>query len=632
MRSTKRQLTLGLLAGLAGLGFATSSSAQTVPAAVVLNTALTLGFHAPNGNTPAKRRDGAGVMDTTVAFDQATGDVFAFWTNSVPWGGNTGLNTGMQAAMAITKMTATGLATPVVKMLPNQGKNAQRVFMRPNALLGKEFVAVVFADEDDGNQNGNPQSVIWVYDRQGNQLNITNAGDVGQKPTDPVNLISLFGNNDGQQQCPHSFCKLPDGADGTQSWIMGQQYNNQEARVMRVDILPDGNGGAQVKVPYIKTIVQNARHNRVQLACNPNGGVGSDNTIVATSVEADDQPYTYGVRAVLVDTNTGNKISSTLVAPSDSNAKLYMVQPTAQYISPGVVALEYQTTAPVRHFSVNDTNGHTGSGNESNLMTLKVPTTPGADFTVIQKAQGISPYGRHSEAFGLKYGPVGSEMTGVAAIGGASEGTGPGLIQVMPIRADGTFDPPDPMKTYQVSQFSDVAGLPARTKRDNDQSRGFIHGVYGIVNPSYQKTGGFMPEVATFNLSAVAGYANINTDNRESLTFALVPATWDPSVTTTPGVATPNVPPGPSPAAPSGTPATNPSAPSAGTGAGGQTGSSSGGTGGGVRAPGFGGSSASSGGCTTASVGHTSDLAGFATLGLGFALFGLRRRGNKKES
>ena len=42
---------------------------------------------------------------------------------------------------------------------------------------------IVFATENDGpNADGNPQASIWVYDRQGNQLHITNSGDNGQGP------------------------------------------------------------------------------------------------------------------------------------------------------------------------------------------------------------------------------------------------------------------------------------------------------------------------------------------------------------------------------------------------------------------------------------------------------------------
>jgi MYXO-CTERM domain-containing protein len=171
------------------------------------------------------------------------------------------------------------------------------------------------------------------------------------------------------------------------------------------------------------------------------------------------------------------------------------------------------------------------------------------------------------------------------------------------------------------------------TKRDPDQARGFIHTYSGLPNPGYQMKTGFMPEVKTFSISAVAGYTNPSTDNRESMTLALIPATWDPAVTTTPGTATSNVPPGPSPIAPKGTPITNPTTGTSTGGAQAPTGST-GGSGSTYHAPGLGAlSGASNGcGCTTAGSDQSSGLAGFGVLGLGFAALGLRRRNAKKES
>ncbi len=341
--------------------------------------------------------------------------------------------------------------------------------------------------------------------------------------------------------------------------------------------------------------------------------------------------------------------ASTHVINSTPNQKTYAVQPSIQYISDSVVAIESQISEAVRNGPGNG-NGHSGAPNLSYLTTLSVPAK-GGQFKVIQTAPRVAPYNRHAEAFGLQYGADGASMPAVGAISGASTGMSQGLLQVIPINADGTFTAePDPLKLYEVSKYSDVAGLPAMTKRDPDQARGFIHAYYGVANPGYRVSTGFMPEVKTFSISAVAGYTNPSTDNRESLTFALVPATWDPNVATTPGSATPNVPPGPSPTAPTGTPVTNPTAPSTGSGASstgsttsgtssGSTGSgdtgSSGGTGSpGYHAPGYtgGGATASSGcGCTTAGSDQTSGLGGFAALGLGFALFGLRRRSTSKK-
>jgi MYXO-CTERM domain-containing protein len=653
MLFTKRQLTLGILAGMGTLGAARPASAQsttsTPQSTVVLNTSTTLAYQAPNETDPTyvhKRCSGAGGMDTTVNFDPQTGELFAFFTMSTKWGGTTGLNTGMQAGLLTSKITTTGLTTPQLKTLALQGYNGeQRVFMRPNTLLGKDFVAVVFADENDGpNANGNPQPVTWIFDRHTlNQLNVTNAGNVGQGPTDPINLFTLSGDNDDQQLSPHSFCKLADEADGSESWIIGLQYNNTQARVMKVNYKTDGAGGVQVNVPYETVIEGTAQHTRPMFACPPPNATTSGQVagkyIVATTVEADVRPADYGVRAILVDVTTGKKVSSTRVVNPDANNNVWAVQPTAQYINENVVAIQYQmTNAPYdRHDNggnVGDPDNHTGAPNVAYLTTLSVPA-PGADFQVIQSAPRVASYSRHAEAFGMQYGPDGNTSAAVGVTSGASTGLSAGLLQVIPIKPDGTFEPtPDPLKLYEVSKYSDVANLPAMTKKDPDQGRGFIHSYYGVPNPGYRIASGFMPEVKTFSVSAVAGLLNPNTDNRDSVQFTLVPATWDPNVATTPGSATNNVPPGPSPSPPKGTPVTNPTGPSAGGGSPGAGGSTGGSAGGGGYRTGFGATtSASSGcGCTTAGSDTTPASSGFATLGLGFALLGLRRRGGKKES
>jgi MYXO-CTERM domain-containing protein len=634
------------LAGLAASAVASVASAQTTPqSTVILNSATTLAYQAPNRTNPKPRqRDCSGAVDPAITFDRKTLDVFAFFTMSVPWGGTTGLDTGCQGAMAITKLTATGLATPQIIPMPLE-KNAQRVRQRMNAILGTNFVGAIFADEKNAKNNGNPSTVMYVYDRTGKPLPIMNAGDVGQKPTDAVDLYALSGQDDGEQFSGHDVAQLPDEADGSQSWVVVAQYNNQKAKAFKVNITTDGVTGATVKVPWLTTLIENAQHVRPVLAV-PHDGVAHNNSLIITGVDANGQPKTNGVRAVQFSTLDGHVMSSTLFK-SEKTAGIYYVQPTVSYISDSVVALSFQRAQPnaTKVFTTTRNNGHAAEPNLSRMMTLSVPTAEGSPFTVIQQADGVALQNRHAGSTALQYGPAGSESGGVGILSASSTGTGSGFMQVIPVDGvTGKFSEPDSLKSYQVAQYADVVGLAAATLRDPGQGRAFFKAVYGLPNPSYQNKSGFMPEVKTFSISAFAGYHNIATDNMESLSFSLVPAVWDPTVATTPGAAVPNVPPGPSPTAPSGTPVTNPSGPSAGgstggnqegSGSTGSTGST--GTGGTYHPPGYGSTtSASNGcGCTTAGSNQSSNLAGFAALGLGFAFLGLRRRASsraKKES
>jgi MYXO-CTERM domain-containing protein len=562
------------------------------------------------------------VTDTWVSYDNASGLIASTMTWSSMTPNNN--NSYMQGALALATLDPNqGLINPKFVELPElQG---DRPHMRPIVGIGKNFIVDIFASEDNG-ENNNPQAVAWVFDRTGTMLNISNTtrGKAGK----PTNLITLSGQNDNQQYGPHSICPLPPEADGSESFIVGVQRNNQQAKVMKVTVNVDASGAATVTVPYLKTIIQNAQHNRVSLAC-PTDGVAHNDQIVATAVEANTQPANVGVRAVLVNTKTGAKIASTLIAKSQPDQRLYAVQPTAQYLDDTHVAIAYQMAT--NQGNNNNQNGHdrNKSENLSHLALLEVAST---GFTVRDDINRVAPYQRHSEAFGMLYGPDGKP--GVGVIGASATGTGKGLVQVIPADLTaGKFGAIDPMKLYEVSTYSDVAQLPAITKRNpNNQGRGFIRGLYGVKNPGYQKANGFMPEVKTFALSAPAGYKDVNTSNRESLYFSLIPATWDAAYNTVPGTAGP-VAPGPSPVAPQGSPTTNPGpAASDGTGTGGMPSVPSTPAGSGAHAPGYNDVQQDNAGCACSSApgSSTSGFAGMSLLAMGLALLGFRR--TKKES
>ncbi len=630
MFSTKRQLSLGILAAIGGLGVALPAFADSPQSTIILNTSTTLIKQAPNGDPakPVKRCSGAGVMDTRIAYDSASGLIASTLTWSSATVNND--NSYMQGALALATLDgAQGLVNQKFIELPQL--NGERPHMRPNVAIGSNFVVDIFASEDNGINNGNPQAVAWVFDRSGNMLNITNTnrGTAGK----PVNLITLSGQNDGQQYGPHDVCNLGPDPAGGESFIVTVQRNNQQAKVMKVNVVPDGNGGVTVNVPYLKTYIQNAQHNRGSLACPTSGAAGS--TIVATAVEANDQPADIGVRAALIDTATGKTLASQLISASDPNNNMYSVQPTAQYIDSSHVAITYQTAGSARKYADNGDNGH--GNNNANLSHVALVRFSTTSMEVVDTLDRAAPFQRHSEAFALNYGPVGKEGPGVGVIAASSTGMGKALMQVIPVDTTAEkLGQIDPMKMYEVASYGDVAALPARAKRNpNNQGRGFIHGLYGLQNPGYQKANGFMPEVKTFSLSAVAGYNNPTTDNRDSLFFSLVPATWDPQYATVPGSAG-NVAPGPSPVAAPGTVATNPG-PTA-TGVGDQTGGPvgqhpSGSSGSGNHAPGYGdvsGQASNGCACTTAPGSSSGGAGGLALLGVGLALLGIRR--TKKEA
>lgn len=555
----KRRETLAFsVVAAMGLTAATTMADDARPS-VLLRTATWLAYEAPNGpaQKPVGRLTGAGVMDVKPAFRKVANPdgtfkvrVGALVTVSTQQANNDGSK--MQGGLYLGDLTTTGLtAVQQMKMLPKL--DGERTFMRPLLAFGQQqnFTLMIGASEDNGN-SGNPQSVAFVGDLDGNILNIANSTrDAQDKPT---NLITLGNMQDDQQWGPHSICSL--GADGQgESFLVGMQRNNQAAYVARVKVEPTANGAVNVTVPYIKKMVAEARHCRPQVTCPAPGS----NEAFVTSVEANNQPADIGIRLVKFDATTGQKIATQLVAESDPDGqkspngkRTYTVQNSAMIpLGNGLGAVAYQMSAKAGRNGGNGNDGHTGGENLSMLATVKL-----TDLSVVKTTSRVAPYQRHAFSFATTFGE-GAGTPAVAVMGGSSTGTGKGLIQI--VSADGTGTPTmDPANVFEVSKYSDVANLPARGKRNpNNQGAGFLNGIGGVDNPGYGKPNGFMPEVKTFFLSALPGYKEVPASNRESLWISLVPATWDKAIVAVPGPVTENVPPGPSPRV-SAPPSTNP--------------------------------------------------------------------------
>ena len=514
--------------------FAATTSAQDKKS-VLLRTATSLAYVAPNGAAAVTKNTGAGVMDAKPAFRRLPNSngfrIGTLFTVESPTANDAGSH--MQGALTISDLTETGLTHRGTVMLPKL--DGERAFMRPLIDYGRQltFTLLVAASEDNGATN-NPQAVAYVADLNGGLLPIENstrgAGNV-QKPT---NLIQLSGAQDDQQYGPHSICSL--GTDGSgESFLLGMQRNNANAYVMKVKVEPTATG-AKVTVPFMKKVVDNARHCRPQITC-PQPGIPY---AYLTTVEANNQPAEVGVKVVAINPVTGDALGAKVIAESDPDGtkfgqgSLYAVQNSGLvHLGNGLAAVGYQVSSNQKR---DNGNGHGGGANMSVLATLRI-----SDMSVIDRATGVAPYQRHAFSFPMTFGP-GAGKPAVAVMGGSSTGTGKGLIQIVEVDAVGKPVVATDAK-LEVSRFSDVANLPARGKRNpNDQGAGFLNGIGGIENPGYGKPQGFLPEVRTFFLSALPGYAKdpqqAPETNRESLWISLVPATWDEKVNAVPGPVT----------------------------------------------------------------------------------------------
>lgn len=621
MKKRGTTLAFGIVAGL-GFSAATSApvSAQTAPAApaqptVLMPTATYLAHRVANGpaNKPVGKNTGAGVMDADPAFlPLPNGNVRIAVLGTVSSAQPNNAGSYMQGGIYIGDLTADkGLVTsPATSMKMFPTLNGERAFMRPQLKLfnmsSKVYGIALIATEDNGRNNGNPQTSAFVVDETGATVTIENSTRQNKKDK-PTNIITLGDMQDDQQWGPHSACDLGPTPTGGAKFLIGMQRNNNDAFAAQVVVEPGAAGGVNVTVPYIKELVQDATHNRAKVTCPAPGSTSA----YLVSVDGNNQPSD-AIRMVEFNANTGEQIQSKLIAEKSkvNNKTIHTVQPSgAVLLGNGLAAVGYQESEKAG--KNNGGNGHTGGANQSIMAIIKL-----SDLSVVNKIRTVAPYQRHAFSFATTFGP-GAGQPAIGVMGGSSTGTGDGKLQIVSV--DGVGKPTvDPAMLFQVSKFADVANLPARGKRNpNNQGAGFLNGIGGVPNPGYGKgAAGFMPEVKTFFLSALPGYAELPAANRESLWVSLVPATWDPKVTPVPGPATENVQPGP-------LPVVNAPAPQVQGGVDAFGNPVPGGPGGTVTGD-YGGADLSSGGCSS-SPRKASSAIGATLLGLGLVA-GLRRR------
>lgn len=583
-----------------------------------------------NGLARVGKNTGAGIMDPNFAFDTTAAARAKFgeevllgtvYTRSANTENPNSDNSYMEGGFALAKLTAKGLELGAAIDLPQL--NGDRAFMRPLIAFTPKYAVLVAASEDNNANNGNPRPVMFLVDKTTGQLakiaNNTRGNNIN-KPTDLIAQALQDGinvPNANNQRSPHTITPITDN-----SFLVGMQYNNQAQESFRVTVSEDGGVKMNWVVRY--TPQNNAVHSRPAVAYTP----GAKEAYM-TAILCNNQPADIGLLLTKLDIDTGKPITQKKIVSSQPNQNKYVAEPSIADLG-DTVAIGYALSAKARA-NRDGNNGHAGGANVSQLALYKKADLNQVGETLVAPAN----YQRHAHIFATQYGPNAEKA--VAVISGSSTGTGKGLVQMIPLKADGTLGVKDPLKMYTVSTYSDVANLQARGKRNpNNQAKGFINGLGDVPNPGFDKPGGFYPEVKTFSLSAVTGYSSAaarDVGKRESLWLSLVPSTWKEGLKTAPGVPNENAGNGPAPR--TADPATDP----AGTaGANNEDNVLDGteatrpgeGAGGNARGPQFGGESES--GCNVSHSSSTSGgLSAFA-LALAGVLVLVRRNKKSEES
>lgn len=611
--STTSRLGWILLAALAlGTTHATTAHADVTTGGTVRLDSRVQIWVTGDDRGPQKvgKNTGAGVMDANFTFDQTTAAKAAFGTQVLLGTVFTrsanqpnGDNSYMQGGFAFGKITEKGVELGQPVDLPVL--DGERAFMRPLIGFTPKFAVLIAASEDNDSNNGNPKPVMFLVDKATNQLvKPLNSERPVQKPIDLVTVAQQNGvrvDNPNNQRGPHMIVPV-----GDNSFLVGMQYNNQAQEVFRVTVGDD----AKVTMNWLQRYSNNAVHNRPQVTFTPGAAEG-----FVTAVECNAQPANIGLRLTKFDVNTGKPILSKVVVKAEPEKNKYVAEPHLVDLG-DKVGMVYALSAKARNRDGN--NGHAGGANVSQVTLFSKADLAQVGDTLMAPAN----YQRHPGAFALKYGAEGTPAIGV--ISGSSTGTSKGLLQIIPLKADGLLGVKDPMKAYTVSTYSDVANLQARGKRNpNNQAKGFINGLGDVPNPGFDKPGGFYPEVRSFSFSTVTGFSSPEAATKglkESLWLSLVPATWKQGLATAPGGASDKAGDGPAPRIDA--PATDEAADKTTDLTGNSRASSD-----------ISGLAGSDSGCSTA--GGTGaggrDTAAVAALGLALALGARRRRASTKE-
>lgn len=477
------------------------------------------------------KNTGAGTMDASFAWDDVAFKkdpsqvlLATAYTRSDNQQNNN--NSYMQGGVAFSKLTKTGVVPSTEIALPRL--TGERTFMRPIVgMLGDGRAIVIAASEDNG-INNNPQPVAYVVkDGSTAPLAIPNNTRGANNATKPTNLIQqalkngIQVQNANNQRGPHTIARVNDN-----TFVVGMQYNNQAQEAFSVTVNADNS----IKMNWLVRYSNTAQHCRPQVAIAPGATTG-----YIAAVEANNQPAEIGFRVTEFNVTTGRPVQSKIAIRSQPNQNKYVSEPVMGILG-DKLAITYGWSQMVR--ANNNGNGHAGGKKIDAAVLLNK-----ADLSVVgAPALGVGQYGRHGSSFITNYGP--NAEPSLAVISGSSTGTGAGFIQMYPLKADGTLGIKDAAKVYTVSQFSDVANVQARGKRNpNNQARGFINGLGSVPNPGYTTDPNlaatqFMPEVKSFSFSTVTGYSGADAMGKglkNSIWLSLVPAAWTEGLQTIPG-------------------------------------------------------------------------------------------------
>lgn len=230
------------------------------------------------------------------------------------------------------------------------------------------------------------------------------------------------------------------------------------------------------------------------------------------AAKGDNRPPEIGIECVNVDL-AGNVAWRSLIAPSDGRYRKYMNQPSLAKLADGRIAL-----------NVIESNGMGKNTNNKglNLNHLFMLEQNADAFTVKSEVTGMASYQTHAAICSGKMGESGA--VGVGVISASPSGVGRPMF--LTVNADTQAFRFERKKEWPIGFYGD-SGHMANWYGANPmkQGRDFLQCVGDVPNPGYHQPNGFMADVESFFIAAVAGRVPGNMKN--TIDVALIPGKQD---------------------------------------------------------------------------------------------------------
>jgi len=400
-------------------------------------------------------------------------------------------------------------------------KNGHRLCNHPTIATDGDKILWAFGDDNNSNR---PNLYVGVLDEMCNVVappvmmnakkvseftpnnsGITiNANDNGT-PTDTLD------NNDGAPKCVYN-----DNGLFTCSYCSTAGNSTEFAAALGVR-LSKTDVTYSVKREWIVPFVSPGRIARPQLE-----RIDGTRTL-ACAAQGANRPPQDGARCAVLDATTGQSRFSTIIAPSyedKDGTKHYMNQPSLAKISDTSYALNViETNAMGRNTNLKGLN-------LSHLYTMDLA---GDSLSTNGHVTGYPAYQTHSTVCAGKFGVGGAPH--VAMLSASPSGIGRAAMVFVNYDAPTkTFTPKDDLHTWAVNWYGDSGHL-ANWYGENpmQQGRDFIQCLGDVPNPGYHVDQGYMSNVKSFFVAAVAG--RVPGDYKNSLFLSFVPGEADQQLT-----------------------------------------------------------------------------------------------------